>query len=390
MTTLFKYALKGERIGVVFGTFAPFHIGHYQAVIQAKRENDGVIVIVSGYTGDRGDVIGLNLQKRFRYTRELFSDDSEVFVAYLDESDIERYPNGWAPWLEAIEDVVLESTATNVPYHSRYTWYVGEEEYKSELEDRLSMWNSVKLLDRTILPISATLIRDNPLKYWNYITRPFRRHFSFNVLVMGPPSSGKTTLVRDLARSFGSVFSEEYARAYEVESNIRDEELVASDFQYLASGMYAENKKAIHSPANNGLFFADTNVTTTKTYSSIYLNKEEHSALVPMYEMLEAKEKWDLVIIVSPNIPYVDDGFRDMTHADEEFRQETLYKMMHDIVDTRHRFWGPETIIRDVMSDRSEDDPQGHYFKYKDARKMILDAIYKKYGIDLDARLVGE
>ena len=51
-------------LGIVFGTFAPLHVGHIDIINQAKRHNDGVLTIVSGYDGDREDLIGLSLRKR--------------------------------------------------------------------------------------------------------------------------------------------------------------------------------------------------------------------------------------------------------------------------------------------------------------------------------------
>ncbi len=64
-----------EKVAVVFGTFAPLHQGHIDLIQRAKRQCDRVCVIVSGYKGDRGEKVGLPLQKRFRYIREGFSND---------------------------------------------------------------------------------------------------------------------------------------------------------------------------------------------------------------------------------------------------------------------------------------------------------------------------
>ena len=64
-----------EKVAVVFGTFAPLHQGHIDLIQRAKRQCDRVCVIVSGYKGDRGEEVGLPLQKRFRYIREGFSND---------------------------------------------------------------------------------------------------------------------------------------------------------------------------------------------------------------------------------------------------------------------------------------------------------------------------
>ena len=54
--------LSGKRIGIVFGTFAPMHIGHVDLITKAKRYNDNVLVIVSGSNDqeDRGTRAGLS------------------------------------------------------------------------------------------------------------------------------------------------------------------------------------------------------------------------------------------------------------------------------------------------------------------------------------------
>lgn len=385
MSNLKKQKLNGNQIGIFFLTGAPLHLGHYQAIIQAKRENDGCVVVLSGFDGDRGEEIGLPLNKRFRYTRELFADDKEVYVTYVNETDIPRYPDGWMPWLEKMKEAVSNSVSNK---ELDFVWYVGEEDYKQELQSRLQISSDeknqhhVKLLDRSILPISGTMIRNNPFKYWNYISRPFRRHFSTNVLIAGTASGGKSTLVRDLARSFGAPFTDEYARRYEEESNITDEELDANDFQYLASGQFDNNRKTIQSPSNNGLFIADTNVTVTKMYAKEYLTEKEYQALLPGYEMLEAKEKWDLILIVPPVTQYVDDGFRDMNHSGDAFRWEMHLRLLQLLEDNG---WKDRVLVLDAPSGDNL-DKQGFYSRYAQARTIVKQFMLDQYKMDLDVR----
>jgi cytidyltransferase-like protein len=54
MICTYQKRLKGEKIGVVFGTFAPLHQGHLDLIMQAKKECDGgCVVLVDGRDGDR-------------------------------------------------------------------------------------------------------------------------------------------------------------------------------------------------------------------------------------------------------------------------------------------------------------------------------------------------
>ena len=179
--------MNKERIAVVFGTFAPLHQGHIDLIQRAKRQCDRVRVIVSGYEGDRGEEVGLTLQKRFRYIREAFSDDELTQVYKLDETELPRYPLGWEPWLQTALDTIQYQTETE-----ELIFYVGEKAYMEELEAR---GFEVHLEERRF-GISATMIRENPSKYWKYIAQPFRRQFTKKVLIMGSASNGKTTLAK--------------------------------------------------------------------------------------------------------------------------------------------------------------------------------------------------
>lgn len=90
MSTLYTDRLSGKHIGVFFGTFAPASrplSKHHQA----KRETDGCLVIVSGYPGDRGDLIGLSLQK-----------DSVTCASFLPKKKTSMSPTWTKPPLPVI------------------------------------------------------------------------------------------------------------------------------------------------------------------------------------------------------------------------------------------------------------------------------------------------
>ena len=119
-----------RKVGIVFGTFAPMHRGHIDLIIKAKRICDSVKVIVSGREGDRGDNIGLSLQKRFRYIREVFNDDSLVEVSKLDEANMPLMPEGWDVWLDELFNV------SNTNKDDDLLFFVNEDEYVEELQKR--------------------------------------------------------------------------------------------------------------------------------------------------------------------------------------------------------------------------------------------------------------
>ena len=348
-----------EKVAVVFGTFAPLHQGHIDLIQRAKRQCDRVCVIVSGYKGDRGEEVGLPLQKRFRYIREGFSNDELTQIYKLDETELPRYPLGWEPWLKiALETIQYDSKREDLVF------FVGEKTYQEELEAR----GFEACLQERQFGISGTLIRENPSKYWKYIAQPFRRQFTKKVLIMGSASNGKTTLAKDLARFYDAPVSLEYAREYQIRNNVRDDELTPKDYYYLLLGQYDQTSKLIDSSANRGLVIADTNSLVTKGYYDYYMEVEGPETSMRdtfdnLFVSILAKEKWDLILFVQPIGSYVNDGFRDMTMADDEIRNSFSNHLDH----LRHQY------LADIPTAYLGQDYLGNY----EEAKRVIDTIYQ-------------
>ena len=347
MLHTYQKPLSGKRVGVVFGSFAPLHQGHLDLIMRAKKENDGgCIVIVCGYDGDKGEPL-MPHSKRYRYVREFFADDDLVAVYAINDTESMRpnYPNGWDSWMKEFNDI-YEKATVNKP--TRF-WYVGEEEYYDDLirkQHEHAIW-----VDRTYdNPISATMIRNNPIKHWDKITAPFRRVFSHNILITGTASEGKSTLVTDLGKYFNAPHSWEWPRDYMEESSISDWELDGADFMAFLHGQYELNKKLINSPANHGIFFADSDSMTTRMYAEMYskdpkfaITEEEFKGVAAVADELTSKSRWDKIFLVAPHGVFVDDHTRYMGHSGMDERQKLFDILCEDIKRTGN--WDKVTIL---------------------------------------------
>lgn len=328
----YQTPLKGNRVGVVFGSFAPLHQGHLDLIMRAKKENDGgCIVICCGYDGDKGEPT-MPHTKRYRYVREFFADDDLVAVYSINDSElgIENYPDGWSGWLEEFERIYSKAVVPGV--NPARVWYVGDKNYQ---EDLLERGEEAVLVDRVAdNPICATMIRNNPIANWDKITFPFRRVFSTNILICGTASEGKSTMTQDLGKYFNAPYSYEYARDYMKDSCVADWELDSADYMAFLEGQYNLNRRLINSPSNHGVFFADSDSMVTRMYAEYYakdptckLTQEEFERLAVIADELTRKSRWDKIFLLAPHGVFVDDHERYMAHSGMKERLE-LYEIL--------------------------------------------------------------
>ena len=351
MIHTYQKKLKGETVGIVFGTFAPLHQGHLDLIMRAKKEcAGGCIVIVDGRDGDRGGN-EMPLKLRYRYVREFFADDDLVAVYAINDTELgaPMYPNGWPKWLEEFERIWSKATYCLPGNTIDRVWYVGDREYYDDLTERNE--NAI-LVDRVAdNPICATMIRNNPIKNWDKITFPFRRIFSHNILICGTASEGKSTLTTDLGKYFNMPYSYEWARDYMRESCVSDWELDGADYMAFLEGQYNLNKSLINSPSNHGVFFADSDSMVTRMYAEYYakdpscaLTQEEFERVAVMADELTRKSRWDKIFLVAPHGVFVDDHERYMAHSGMKERQELFDILCENI--KRSGNWDKVTILK--------------------------------------------
>ena len=381
MGNLYKDKLSGSRIGIVFGAFAPCHIGHLEVILKAKKENDGCVVIVCGEDGDCGEPFGLDVYRRFRYMRELFADDNQIYVVMAAGQGIPQKETEWESWLEIINLKIADSLQHS---DAQKIWYTGKTTQAEALENEST--DEVHLVDTSLYPVSGQNIRNDALRYFNAIALPFRRAFTKKVLVLGAPSGGKTTLVKDLAKLYSCPYSFEYSRQYQEESNVNDFELDGMDYQRLVTGQFQLNRDTIADPASQGMAILDTDVMVTKVYARLGAEDVDYAITPEEYAIVEqsanafiARQLWDLILVVPPTLKYVDDGYRNMEFSEDAFLT-TIHEMMLEEIESSGNL--DKVVMLDAKG-IGEKDEFSYYARYKQAKEAIDELMgHKQYNSD--------
>ena len=341
------------KIGITFGGYCPMHQGHLDLIMRAKKENDICYVVVCGYNNEpRANEIGLTLNRRFTLVKQMFKDDEQIKVIQVNDTklgiDESLSESNWDIWLEYVQEQILniESSQRIIGYNRDvYTWYVGEKSYIDSLEKRIYDENSqneiwcvdkVVYIKRDINPISATLIRENPIKYWNKIAWAFRPYFSTNILITGTASEGKSTLTRDIATYFGIPYSEEYGRAYMEYYAKSDTDLTINDFQEFLIEQRRDTKAKIESPGNCGVVISDTDNIVTLMYAQAYvednnidLTDDDYKTLETLAWNIKRGIQWDKIFLLPPKNTFIDDGTRYMEQSSIEERTKNYNRLVN-------------------------------------------------------------
>lgn len=329
-----------NKIGVCFGGYCPMTRGHMEVIMRAKKECEKLVIIVCGsYNEKRANEIGLSLHDRLMIIYKMFKqdpishlpiDNNDIYVMDINDDDIGLKEqdmlshHNWTIWLDYAFNKITEYY-NNVSKED-ITFYVGEQLYYDVLTKDFNY--KCILLDRNEIPISGTIIRNNPVKYWNYIVKDFRPAMCKKILVIGTASEGKSTLVEDIARYFNLNMVDERGRA--IMDEIRrfhnpyynDKCLDISMFLRFAKEQNEYIETAINT-SSEPFIISDTDNLVTLMYATAYAERDDmpnidsnNIRLLKDYIHYNIdKIKWDKIYVLTPNNNFVDDGSRFMGQA---------------------------------------------------------------------------
>lgn len=150
------------------------------------------------------------------------------------------------------------------------------------------------------------------------------------VVVFGPESTGKTTLAKQLARHYNTVWVPEYARQFLQEKwNTERKTCEPKDLLPIARGqMRMENELT---PKASGILICDTDLLETKVYSEAYYL----GYCDPLLEKYAKSNTYSLYLLTYIDVPWEKDDLRDKPRERElmfEYFKETLEKYNRNFV----------------------------------------------------------
>jgi HTH-type transcriptional repressor of NAD biosynthesis genes len=273
----------------------PLHKGHEYLVNEARRLSENVtLIIVWNHTQM---ILG---ETRADWARKTWPDVDVRCVVDIHTDDTK--PDSSKLWAIYTRDIMqgleFDVVFTSEPYGA---WWAKELGVKHHQVDAL----------RTRIPISGTAIRNDPYVNWQYINDEAKLHYLKRVLVVGPESTGKTTLCKFLADTYGTVFVPEYGRIYvEQKGSIEetDHRVIFGEIVNRQPQLEREIERLARC-----VCFYDTDLTTTALWYNLWQSEHVDDDLHQnIWQAAYSEDKYDHILIQDPQgIPWVNDGLRD-------------------------------------------------------------------------------
>jgi NadR type nicotinamide-nucleotide adenylyltransferase len=163
------------------------------------------------------------------------------------------------------------------------------------------------------------------------------------VVVIGPESTGKSTLCEKLAAHYNTIWVEEYAREFLLKNG---NAYTQEDLLIIAKGQIENEEKAIQLLSESGsafpfgglrgqtnkkLLLIDTDMLVMKVWSEFVFNACDYFILNQIVE-----RKYDCYLLCEPDIDWVKDELRE--YPDVETRL-TLFHHYKDLMAHQHCNW---------------------------------------------------
>lgn len=298
--------MKKYKTSLVIGKFYPFHKGHEYLIQTALDNSDKVTVIIC-----QTERYLIPVEVRAKWLKNTFPQvDLKIYKhdSSLDSNSTD-ISETWAKITVDFLGFVPEAVFGSEEYGRPYATFMGSQHVLVDL-------------DRKHIPISATKIRSDVNKNWDFLSSEAKGYFAKRIVVIGAESTGTTTLSRDLAKHYQTTWVPEYGRTY-YEGKMTSKDLnnwQTSEFVHIANIQnQMENNLAKQA---NIFLICDTNSFATEIWHERYVG-----FMSPEIKKVSKKVKADLYIVTNTDIPFVQDGTRDGEHQRQHMHNRFIEEL---------------------------------------------------------------
>lgn len=291
------------KTGLVLGKFLPFHKGHIALIDFAKTHCDKLTVLICAAASET--IAGAT---RLEWLKEYYKSNEKIKPVLI-EYDEAILPNT-SESSRAISRKWADFLKADFP---PFDFVFSSENYGNFLAEFLNAAHVSFNPEKNIVSVSATQIRENPFRCWDFLPENVKPFFVVKVCLVGTESTGKSTLTERLARHFQTVFVAEAAREVIEKTEECTEEHLLQIARLHARTIIEKTKRA------NKILFVDTDLNITKSYGTFLFGKR-----IKFDSWIEEANRFDLYLYLEKDAPFVQDGTR-------------LEKEARDLLDARHK-----------------------------------------------------
>ncbi len=283
---------KKYRNALVIGKFQPLHKGHMALIEFATTQAGHTTICILAH---EGEIIPLEQRKAW------------VDATYGCRSDITIYAMSYNP------DELNESSESDVK--SSHEWadylrkcfggafgdfdvFIGSERYVQYMADYVGISHIIYDEARARLSISATGIKNDIIRYWDYLSPAAKQTYAKHICICGSESSGKSTACKHLEEAFSFVtMIPEIGRCLVGKSELCSEHTLKTIYR-----IHLELLKAVKEDPPTPIILWDTdNITTISYYTFLFPGSRPDFNEIP---------KADRYLFFESDIPFMDDGTR--------------------------------------------------------------------------------
>ena len=160
------------------------------------------------------------------------------------------------------------------------------------------------------MPVRSADVRADPFAHWAWLPPAVRAHYARRVAVVGPESTGKTTLAARLAAHFETAWVGEYLRTW---VDFKGLPVVPADVHAAARGQMAA--EAALARRAHRVLMCDTDLWMSVVYS------EHYYGFAPGWIVEAARrQRRHLYLLLDTDVPWTPDPQRDQPHGRDRLR----------------------------------------------------------------------